>query len=156
MKVDGPGGRRSPCIGKGSGGCRGPQRGTGAESIGVQGANPEWKWISLIDIDKNCFSSEKFSLTSLKEHKGINCRCTLCFLITPSRLLGLTVIYFGKNMWSQFSSFINQFIFMFAKNCQELIRMDRGCTALSTATSVCVDQICIIQEWHFNRIVKQK
>ena len=47
---------------------------------------------------------------------------------------------------------------MFAKNCQELISLDKGGTALRTGickilnTSVHVDQICIFQEWHFNGI----
>ena len=91
----------------------------GKAPLGVQGAKPpEAKWITgrLIDIGKNCLSWEKFSLTSLKEHKAINLCGTFCFLKSFSRLLGLTVVYFDKNTQRQFSSFTKQFIFMFAKN----------------------------------------
>ena len=47
---------------------------------------------------------------------------------------------------------------MFAKNCQELIRTDQGCKALSTGTCeitlqfVLIRFVLIFQEWHFNRI----
>ena len=68
-----------------------------------------------------------------------------------ARVNALRASSFAKNKQSQFSSFINQFVFMFANICQELIR-----TALSTG--ICeialtrIDQICIFQEWRFNRI----
>ena len=44
-----------------------------------------------------------------------------------ARVNALRASSFAKNKQSQFSSFINQFVFMFANICQELIR-----TALST------------------------
>ena len=161
MKVDKTEGRRPSRIGIGVWGCRGPPAGYRTRGpLGVQGAKPpEAKWIWLIHFDKKCLSLEKCSLTSLKEYKAIYSCGTFCFLKTLLRLLGLIVIYFGKNRPSQFFSFTNQFIFVFANTCQELIRTDRGCTALSTGicktiltvTSVRVDQICIFQECLFNR-----
>ena len=49
---------------------------------------------------------------------------------------------------------------MFAKNCQEVIRTDRGWTALNTGICEATLQfVCVLirfvyyfQEWHFNRI----
>ena len=66
MKVDSSRGGRPLCIGEGSGGHRGPQRGIGAEPRWrSRGQTLKQNEFDLLTFTKlNCLSSEKFSVTS--------------------------------------------------------------------------------------------